>query len=123
MFSQSKLFERPDCHHYSTLETLPTSFERSSLKFHSNIQTTLRLFAIFGIDVIPLKKTSRNRKLKMAIIVLYRWCTDLLMCYSFAARLYKAIQPNIPLMLSFSESVATASSVVLRLYCSTGWPF
>lgn len=114
MFSKTEIFHRPNYHHNYELETLPSSFGRSSLKFHTNIQTTLRLFAIFGIDVMPLKKISRNRKLKMAIIVLYRWCTALLMCYSFAARLYKAIQPNISLMLSFSETVATASSVVLR---------
>ncbi|GIY36551.1 uncharacterized protein CEXT_110461 [Caerostris extrusa] len=39
---------------------------------------------------------------------------SVLVCYCLAARLYKASGPNVPLMLSFSESVATASSVVIR---------
>ncbi|GBN48109.1 hypothetical protein AVEN_204067-1 [Araneus ventricosus] len=46
--------------------------------------------------------------------VLHRWVISILVCYCLAARLYKASRPNVPLMLSLSESVGTASSVVIR---------
>ncbi|CAL1298325.1 unnamed protein product [Larinioides sclopetarius] len=47
-------------------------------------------------------------------MILHRVAMSILVCYCLAARFYKASRPNIPLMLSFSESVATASSVVIR---------
>ncbi|KAG8179966.1 hypothetical protein JTE90_015415 [Oedothorax gibbosus] len=113
MFSKSEIFHRKDYSSYSKLETLSTTSKRSSV--HSNIRTILRLASIFGIDVLPAKRTDKNRKSKMVALALYRWFFVCFMLYSLAARLYKAVQPNVPLILSFSESVATASSVIIRL--------
>lgn len=110
MILKSKNFHRQD---YFKFENLATVSGISSL--HLNIRTILRLSAIFGIDVLlPTKRTDKNRKTKMTALTLYRWFFVFFMCYSLAARLYKAAQPDVPFILSFSESVATASSVVLR---------
>ncbi|KAF8771086.1 hypothetical protein HNY73_018540 [Argiope bruennichi] len=96
-----------------------TSFDLSvndgtmTLRFNSHIIILLRLFAIFGIDITLPMKLNRSRISKISM-ALHRWTMCILMCYCLAARLYKASRPNVPLMLSFSESVGTASSVVIR---------
>ncbi|KAG8176937.1 hypothetical protein JTE90_020993 [Oedothorax gibbosus] len=88
MFSKSEIFHRKDYSSYSKLETLSTTSKRSSV--HSNIRTILRLASIFGIDVLPAKRTDKNRKSKMVALALYRWFFVCFMLYSLAARLYKA---------------------------------
>ncbi|GBN50671.1 hypothetical protein AVEN_66650-1 [Araneus ventricosus] len=94
-------------------DDLSVKYGTTTLCFNRHIIIILRLFSIFGIDITVSTKVSRSKLSKMAK-VLHRWVISILMCYCLAARLYKASRPNVPLMLSFSESVATASSVVIR---------
>ncbi|GFW57537.1 uncharacterized protein TNCV_544461 [Trichonephila clavipes] len=107
------------------------SFQRSSYSFNVNnysfsnsvsivprfpghIGIILKLFAVFGIDIILTTKGKKNRIINKVSVIVYRCAMSLIMLYCLAARLYKASQPNVPFMLAFSESVATACSVVIR---------
>ncbi|GFR11198.1 uncharacterized protein TNCT_514631 [Trichonephila clavata] len=83
-------------------------------RFPGHIDIILKLFAIFGIDIILPTKGKKNKTINKISVIMYRCMMSLIMLYCLAARLYKASQPNVPLMLAFSESVATASSVVIR---------
>lgn len=90
-------------------------FKRQQLCLESHIETMLKMFSVLGI-FLRSKPHLDGQKLKMALILqtVYQWSVGLLMLYFFAARVHKAVQPNVPLMLSFSETAATASSILLR---------
>ncbi|GFS60242.1 uncharacterized protein TNIN_257401 [Trichonephila inaurata madagascariensis] len=83
-------------------------------RFPGHIAIILKLFAVFGIDIILPTKGKKSRIINKVSVIVYRCTMSLIMLYCLAARLYKASQPHVPLMLAFSESVATACSVVIR---------
>lgn len=86
-------------------------YKRNALSLQTQIDIILKMFSAVGIDIVHSKKP---QKLMMVFQLFYRWLMCLLMLYFFAARVYKAAQPKVPLMLSFSETAATASSIILR---------
>lgn len=86
---------------------------QKKLCLQSQVKIMLKLFCIIGIDLIK-KKSDGIGKVQVFLQLRYRWLMCFLMLYFFAARVYKAAQPNVPLMLSFSETAATGSSILLR---------
>lgn len=99
-------------HHEFSLGPFHLQLQKK-LCLESQVKVMLKLFCIVGIDLIK-KKSDDTGKVQVFLQLCYRWLMCLLMLYFFAARVYKAAQPNVPLMLSFSETAATGSSILLR---------
>lgn len=88
---------------------------KKKLLLETQVRIMLKLFCIIGVDLIHEQKHEGAKIKILAILQLcYRWLTCLLMVYFFAARVYKAAQPNVPFMLCFSETAATGCSILLR---------
>lgn len=89
---------------------------QKKLCLESHVRIMLKLFAIIGVDLIVNEGKPENVKIKILLFLqlCYRWLTCILMLYFFAARVHKASQPNVPLMLCFSEIAATGFTILLR---------
>ena len=105
-----KLPISPKHHKFS----LSSFYPQKKLCLESQIQLVLKLFCIIGIDLAHKRKSEGVKKIIVVLQLYYRWLMCLLMIYFFVARVYKAAQPNTPLMLSFSETAATGCSILLR---------